>query len=359
LLRLELRNYRNYGRLDLEPAPGLNLFLGANGQGKTNLLESVALLALGSSPRARRDAELIGPLASEARVLGVLESAGLTREARISVVSEGDRARRRIEVDGQPRRAVDLPGLFRVTLFWPDDLDLVKAGPEHRRRMLNQMLVQTRQGYARSLTRYTRVVEQRNALLKRIAGGEHPPSALDVWDEEMTRLGALLTEARAGAVLALGPAAAENHAAISGGERLEIEYQGPPDDLGLALEHSRPDDIRRGVSTVGPHRDDLVIRLDGRDARSFGSQGQQRTAVASLKLAEAQVVAEVTGESPVVLLDDVLSELDAVRRVALLERVGGPGQVVVTSVEADPFPTLVLGRSRVHRIARGEVVACG
>jgi DNA replication and repair protein RecF len=358
LLSLALRNYRNYARLDLEPGEGLNLFLGANGQGKTNLLESVALLALSSSPRARREAELVGPLAPEARVSGVVERAGAPSEIRVSVRLDGERARRRIEVDGQPRRAVDLPGLCRVTLFWPDDLDLVKAGPEHRRRLLNQMLVQMRPGYARCLSRYGRVVDQRNSLLKQVAAGEAPAAELEGWDVQLVDLGGELSSARREAVEALAPEAAANHAAISGGERLEVSYSGPPDDLAAALAAARWEDVRRGVSTVGPHRDDLLLRLDGREARAFASQGQQRTIVVSLKLAEAEVVTRFTGERPILLLDDVLSELDAGRRRALLERVGEPGQVIVTAVEADPFPAPIVGRAVVRCIERGEVRGC-
>ncbi|MDR0359385.1 MAG: AAA family ATPase, partial [bacterium] len=181
LLSLSLRNYRNYARLDLEPAAGLNVFLGANGQGKTNLLESVAMLALSSSPRARREAELLGPIAPQARIEGHVESAGRTRDVQITISGQAAtapdrlaRAHRRIEIDGQPRRAVDLPGLFRVSLFWPDDLSLAKSGPEHRRRLLNHLLVQIEPGYARTLSRYARVVEQRNSLLRQVAAREQP-----------------------------------------------------------------------------------------------------------------------------------------------------------------------------------------
>jgi len=325
LVSLQLRNYRNYQRLDLEPGSRLNVFLGANGQGKTNLLESVALLALSTSPRARRDSELVGPLAPEARVEATVESGERRAEIRVSIRVEGERARRRIEVDSQPRRAVDLPGLFRVTLFWPDDLNLVKAGPEHRRRLLNEMLVQVRPGYARALSRYARVLEQRNSLLKQVAVGEQPPDALEVWDLELARLGEELVEARRRAVADLAVAAGAGHTAISGGETLELQYAGPPSDLLDALRRTRSEDLRRGSTGTGPHRDDVVVRLDGRDARAFASQGQQRTAVVSIKLAEASVVADMTGERPVLLLDDVLSELDASRRAALLEQLGDPG----------------------------------
>ncbi|MDQ6772297.1 MAG: DNA replication/repair protein RecF [Candidatus Dormibacteraeota bacterium] len=359
LQRLELRNYRNYTRLDLEPGPELNLFLGANGQGKTNLLESVALLALSTSPRTRRESELIGPLAPETRITGSVENAGRNHEVQLSVTVQDERSKRRITVDGQARRAVDLPGACRVTLFWPDDLDLVKAGPEHRRRMLNQMLVQVRPGYARTLAGYTRVLEQRNRLLKQVGAHEQAEAALDVWDLELASLGGELARARAETVAALAPAAAAAHRGISGGEKLEIEYVGPPTDLLGALGAGRREDLARGVSTLGPHRDDVRFRLNERDARAFASQGQQRTAVVSLKLAEAEVVRAVTGEAPILLLDDVLSELDGGRRAALLERVEAGGQVIVTSVDVDPFPSAMVGRALVGCIEGGRVRACG
>jgi DNA replication and repair protein RecF len=166
LRTLRLRNHRNYTHLDLIPGPGVNVFIGANGQGKTNLLEAVAMLALSTSPRARRELELIGPMAPMSRVEGDIEAAGLKAELAITLTLEGDRARRVIEVDGVRRRAFDLPGRFRVTLFWPDDLGLIKAGPELRRRFLNQMLVQVEPGYGRALAGLKRVLEQRNSLLK-------------------------------------------------------------------------------------------------------------------------------------------------------------------------------------------------
>ncbi len=358
LKHLELRNYRNYARLKLEPGPGLNLFLGANGQGKTNLLEAVALLALSTSPRAGRESELIGELAKEARVYAQVESGGRLVEIRINFLLEGNRTRRRILVDGQPRRALDLPGVFRVTLFWPDDLDLIKSGPEHRRRLLNQLLVQVRPGYARALARYARVLEQRNRLLKQVALGEQPEDALDVWDFELVQLGSELRTARAEVVTSLAPAAATAHAIIAGGEQLELHYAGVDQELGQAVAAARREDLRRGVSTVGPHRDDVLFVLEGREARAYASQGQQRTAVVSVKLAEARVIAEVTGEAPVLLLDDVLSELDTERRRQLLERLLEPGQVIVTSVEADPFPPALVALARVRWIKGGTLQSC-
>lgn len=359
LVSLSLRNYRNYASLDLEPAARLNLFLGANGQGKTNLLESVAMLALSSSPRARRETELIGPVVQESRIAAEVESGGRRHEVTFSIVAAPSggtvRARKRIEIDGQFSRALDLPGLFRVSLFWPDDLSLAKAGPDNRRRLLNQMLVQIEPGYAFALSRYSRVVEQRNSLLKQVAAREQPVPALDVWDQQMVEHGEILVAARRRAVDELAVKAAAGHDAISGGERLEMRYVGPPEDLAGAIEAARRDDVRRGTTGVGPHRDDIAITIAGRDARGFASQGQQRTAVVSIKLAEAEVVTDRTGEAPVLLLDDVLSELDARRRGALLGRLTEAGQVIITSVEADPFPEDVIEHSRVRHIEAGRV----
>ena len=359
LRTLRLRNHRNYAQLDLIPGPGVNVFIGANGQGKTNLLEAVAMLALSTSPRARRELELIGPVAPMSRIEGDVESAGLRAELAITLTLEGDRARRAIEVDGVRRRAFDLPGRFRVTLFWPDDLGLIKAGPELRRRFLNQMLVQVEPGYGRALAGLKRVLEQRNSLLKKIAAGENGMDVLEAFNQELVRLGTEVAAARHTAVNELMPDAAMYHAQIAGHEHLEIRYQGPPADLAEAVHNSLAEDLRRGSTTIGPHHDDVLVLLGGKDARSYASQGQQRTAVVSLKLAEAALVARRTGERPVLLLDDVLSELDAERRSALLDQVAGEGQVVITSVETGPFPPGLLANARVWTVEQGRIQACG
>ena len=359
LVSLTLRNYRNYGRLQLELGPSLNVFLGQNAQGKTNLLESVAILALSSSPRARRESDLIGPLGPEATVEAVADASGRRVELSFRVAKDGERTAKRIQVDGVARRAVDLPGEVQATLFWPEDLSLVKGGPEHRRRFLNEMLVQIVRGYGRTLARYRRVLDQRNHLLRQVGAGQQPRSALEVWDAELATLGTALVGARAEAVAELAPLAAEGHAAISGGEDLAVGYSGPPDDLVRALGSTLEEDIRRGSTGVGPHRDDLTVSIGGTDARSFASQGQQRTAVVSLKLAESDLIEKRSGERPILLLDDVLSELDAARREELLARVGESGQVIVTSVEAGPFPARLMEVAMVRCISGGRVEACG
>ena len=359
LRSLRLRNHRNYAQLDLVPGAGVNIFIGANGQGKTNLLEAVAMLALSTSPRSRRELELIGPVAPMSRIEAEVESANLKAELAITLNLEGDRARRVIEVDGVRRRAFDLPGRFRVTLFWPDDLGLVKAGPDLRRRFLNQMLVQVEPGYARALAGLKRVLEQRNSLLKRMAAGEESGDSLEPWNQELVQLGGEVVAARSAAVLELEPEAARYHEEIADGEHLQIQYEGPPANLGEAVHNSLAEDLRRGSTTVGPHHDDIRILLEGKEARAYGSQGQQRTAVVSLKLAEAALVARRTGERPVLLLDDVLSELDAERRAALLRRVAGEGQVIITSVEVGPFPPELIANATVWTVIEGRIEPCG
>ena len=340
-------------------APGVNVFIGANGQGKTNLLEAVAMLALSASPRARREVELVGPIAAASRIEAEVESSGKRMELTIVLNVEGERARRAIEVDGARRRAVDLPGHFRVTLFWPDDLGLIKAGPEQRRRFLNQLLVQVEPGYARALSGLRRILEQRNSLLKRIAAGEEAEDVLEVWNAELVRTGSEVANARARAVRELAPEAARCHSEIGAGERLEIEYLGPPEDMAAAVHNSLAEDLHRGATSIGPHRDDLRVMLDGHDARSYASQGQQRTAVVSLKLDEAELVTRRSGERPVLLLDDVLSELDIERRAALLRHVADRGQVVITSVDPGPFPPDLIAAATVWSVQAGQVQPCG
>jgi DNA replication and repair protein RecF len=335
------------------------VFIGANGQGKTNLLEAVAMLALSASPRARREHELVGPLGPASRIEAEVETSGRIKHLAIALTVDGDRTHRTIEVDGARRRAFDLPGHFRVSLFWPDDLGLVKAGPELRRRFLNQMLVQVEPGYARALAGLRRVLEQRNSLLKRMAAGEGGEDVLEAWNQELVQVATEIATARARAVRELAPEAARCHAEIGAGERLEIHYEGPPEDLAEAVNKSLADDLRRGSTNVGPHRDDLRVLLDGQDARSYGSQGQQRTAVVSLKLAEAAMIEKRAGERPILLLDDVLSELDGERRAALLKEVAIGGQVIITSVEAGPFPPDLIEKAMVWTVTNGRIQPCG
>src|SRR5256886_13779975 len=215
------------------------------------------MLALSSSPRARGEMGLVGPAGAGSRIQAEIDTGQSRREISIELDVTGDRAHRAIEVDGARRRAFDLPGHFRVVLFWPDDLGLVKAGPELRRRFLNQMLVQVERGYARSLAGLRRVLEQRNSLLKRMAAGEGGEDMLDAWNQELVKVGGEIVDARARAVLELAPEAALCHAEIASGERLEIRYEGPPLNLAEAVHNSLAEDLRRGSTSGFPHKVDM------------------------------------------------------------------------------------------------------
>jgi DNA replication and repair protein RecF len=192
-----------------------------------------------------------------------------------------------------------------------------------------------------------------------MAAGEGGRDVLEAWNEELIRIGGEVSAARARAVRELEPEASRCHSEIASGERLEIDYRGPPADMAEAVHNSLAEDLRRGSTSIGPHHDDVRVLLDGREARAYGSQGQQRTAAVSLKLAEAALVARRTGERPVLLLDDVLSELDGERRAALLSKVADAGQVIITSVEAAPFPPELMSSARVWKVIAGEIAACG
>jgi DNA replication and repair protein RecF len=359
--RLRLFRFRNYSDETVELAPGLNVVSGANAQGKTNLLEAVATLALTRSPRAASAAELItwgeNACRLEARVIRpdgpTLLDVRVERTASAAVDSEvagGERAVRRTLVDGKERAARSLLGLCPVVLFWPEDLMLVKGGPEGRRRLLDVVLSQLDQRIAVELLRYRRILEQRNALLRQLRGYGAADATLGAFTEELARSGGAIRVARHRLSSALSPLAAAAHDELSdGGEALSLRYVGGEDataggegsaaELAAELASRRHEELARGVTVAGPHRDDVEFLLDGRPARTTASQGQQRSVVLACKLAEVRHVAAVAGMAPVLLLDDVLSELDGERRRRLLAGLGAgaPSQTLLTTTETSPL----------------------
>ncbi|MBV9101479.1 MAG: DNA replication/repair protein RecF [Candidatus Dormibacteraeota bacterium] len=346
--RLRLHNFRNYHEATLHLEPGLTVISGRNAQGKTNLLEAVATLALTRSPRAVTAADLLRWGTNGAQVeADILRPGGPAALAlRLEQPATGTIARRTL-VDGKPRAARAVLGLCPVVLFWPDDLQLVKAGPEGRRRLLDVLLAQLDGRAASHLLRYRRVLEQRNALLHRLRADGGSPAALHGFTRELAHHGARVLVARNQLASKLAPLAAAAMSDLSGGDdTLSIRYaashggdladdDAAERDLLAALERRTPDEIARGVTLVGPHRDDLVLSLGGREARYTASQGQQRSIVLACKIAEMRHVAEEKGMSPVVMLDDVVSELDAPRRRHLLSTLAAAPaqQVLLTSTE--------------------------
>ena len=373
LANVSLFDFRNYAELELALERSATVFFGGNAQGKTNLLEAVALSALTRSPRTQQAAELVRFGQPAARVTcGVQGDTGLKElEVRISVSPTAPaRASRRFTVNGIPKRSTDMMGSLRVVLFWPDDLQLVKGPGEGRRRFLNTLLSQIDPEHARELTRYGHLLEQRNALLRAIREGRHPVDGLDYWTNALAESGAAIMVERQRRLLELQPIAAAFHRELSDDrERLDLRYrpagvrigEAPQElvseQLKLAMRDARDEEIGRGQTAVGPQRDDIEVWLDEHEARLFASQGQQRSAVLSLKLAELHYLAEVTGEQPVLLLDDVMSELDPARRERLLAALEPGPQALITAADLNDLPKSILERAAVFRVEQGAIHA--
>ncbi len=345
--RVWLTDFRNYTTAETALAPGLTVVVGGNGEGKTSLLEAVGYLATLGSFRGAPTEALVrhGCERAIVRAEGIRGQRDLLLEAKVPVAG-----RARISINRQPlRRNRELLGALRVTVFSPDDLVLVKGGPGERRRYLDDALVSLHPRNDALRSELERVLRQRNTLLKQLGGRLTPEGAatLDVWDAKLVEAGEALATAREALVETLEPVLARAFGDIAGGDlAVWAHYEAPWREKGLAaaLTLSRSDELRRGISLVGPHRDDLVLELEGRPARTQASQGEQRTLALALRLAAHQVIAAAVGEPPVLLLDDVFSELDPVRSEALVTHLP-PGQALLTTAHALPPgapPDLVL-----------------
>lgn len=348
LKRLRLDNFRNYGQLEFEPDPGINLVYGANAQGKSNLLEAICYLGMASSFRLAADTELIRHEQPYFYVEGEADSE-VAGKLRLAAAFSRDH-KRKWTVNGQSmQRLSDVVGLFHTVIFAPEDIYLVKAGPEQRRRYLNRQMSQNHREYCRLLLNYNHVLRQRNACLKQ--GQDKDISGeLAAWDKQLIALGSVILAGRINTARQLQPLAEELHGRLSGGEKLTLTYQSKllaksggetlnaeeaAEIYAAELLRLRQAEIARGATLCGPHRDDLLISIDGQAARDFASQGQQRTLALSLKLAELELARELTGEYPVLLLDDVLSELDEDRQGQIVALVAGKTQTFISSVSGD------------------------
>jgi DNA replication and repair protein RecF len=345
--RVWLTDVRSYASAELELAPGLTALLGDNGQGKTNVLEAIAWLATLQSFRGAPTEAMIRQGVDRAviRAEGEREGRAILLEAEL--VASG---RNRILVNRQPlKRAKELLGVLRVTVFAPDDLDLVKGGPAERRRYLDDALVASHPRYDALRSEVDKVLKQRNALLKGAGGRLDGDAAftLDVWDAKLVESGGRLAEARQALLERLVPALSDTYDAVANRPaEVTATYVADWAGVGLdaALAASRKDDLRRGVSTVGPHRDEVELRVGDMPARTHASQGEQRSLALALRLASHHVITDVTGSAPILLLDDVFSELDPDRSDALLANLP-EGQTLLTSASGLPpkaDPDLVL-----------------
>lgn len=357
---LQLKNFRNYASQRVEFGPGINVLTGENASGKTNMLEAIYLLGLGKSPRTSREKELISFGAERAYVKA--EIAKKYRSHTIEILIENKGAKK-IRIDGIPvKRLSELIGIVNVVYFSPDEMRFVKAGPDERRRFLDVSLSQQSKTYFKSLAKYNKILAQRNTLLKTENRNDNLSSLLSIWDAGLAEVGANLILARKNYIKKLSSLAKISHWELSDGkENLSLSYECNTDgetydeiysSLLSSFSSSVEKDRALMFTTKGPHRDDINISLNNNDARKFASQGQQRSVSLSVKIAELTLFEHETGEAPVLLLDDVLSELDIRRKEKLLE-LSNRTQTMITCTEFDFKPSNL---SKLYKIKNGNVL---
>ncbi len=337
--KLFLQNFRNYEEENFDFTEGLNVLFGKNAQGKTNCAEAVFYLCTGTSLRIRHDKQLVKIGADVAKITAEAEN----RYGKVFIEAEISENKREIRVNGSKiTKNADLLGHINSVFFSPGELRLIQDGPDERRRFMNVSISQNSAPYYTALLRYNKILDQRNALLK------NPDytlvlDTLPVWDEQLCKYAATVVKKRVDFLEKLAPYAKEMHAYLTDNAeelilRPERKYEGEEAEIAQSLArrlaNNYEKDMRLGYTTVGPHRDDIEVLINGVDAKSYASQGQQRTAALSLKLAEVQIFKEISGEYPVLILDDVMSELDLPRRKKLLQRVHGM-QTLLTCTHAE------------------------
>lgn len=355
---LHIKDFRNFDTLHTDLSPGVNILYGDNAQGKTNFLEAVYFCATGRSQRAGSDRELIRFGQREAHLRAEIVREGEdVRVIDAHIQQNESRSVKGIAIDHLPvKKLNELFGLLLVVIFSPEDLRLIKAGPAERRAFMDMELCQLSPVYYHELRQYHHALKQRNHLLKSMQTNPKLADTVFVWDEQLCRYGRRIMSFRSAFVRKAGELAADMHARMTGGtEQLAMQYRPHivnPDDYEEKLKKTLPRDIALGSTGSGAHRDDILFTVNGADARMYGSQGQQRTAALSAKLAEIDIIREETHREPVLLLDDVLSELDEHRQAFLLSRMG-PAQTLLTCTGVEDLITKNAPRGDV-RILRME-----
>lgn len=357
---MSLAGFRSYQEVDWRPEPGVNLLIGPNGAGKTNLLEAIAYLSTLRSLRGNPDAALVADEAETAVVRAGVASGDRERTIEMEIPRQGSK---RVQLDkNRLARAVDLLGVLRVVTFLPEDLDVVKRGPSERRALLDDTAGQLWPSAHLDLREFDRSLRQRNAFLR---SGEHDPVTLGVWDSRFAQSGGKVLARRARLIDLLTPLLTASYRDVAGATaEVAITYDPSWSGsfqalsageyaamLGEALEQARRVDYERRVTNVGPHRDEPGFSLQGFDARTHASQGEQRTIALAVKLAAHRAIADLTGENPVLLLDDVFSELDPDRSTALGRSLPGATQTMITSARSEDIPV----GGRTWLIAEGRV----
>jgi DNA replication and repair protein RecF len=360
LRALRLVNFRNYTNDTVFLKPGLNIVAGDNAQGKTNLLEGISFAVTGSSPRTPNDSEVVNWDAKFARTEARIAIEGSDAERKVAVgYAPGEK--KRLSVDGAtaPSLAHYAAGGagVRAVNFFPDDIRIVKGAPSDRREFLDGILSSLRPSYARAVNEYAKAVQQRNQLLRRIRDGFSSERTLATWDQKVVDLGEQVLQGRDVAVPVLDEHFASSLRALYGPEKAAIRYShsASPDGYAEALREAHSADIERGTTSIGPHRDDFEVLLGGVDLTTFGSQGQQRLATLALKFAARDHVRGAVGEDPILLFDDVMSELDGRRREFLAGYFLESTQAVISTTNLEYFDEEILRRANVIRISGGAV----
>ncbi len=353
--KLELTDYRNYESLELEFDKGTNILFGDNAQGKTNILEAIFVAATTKSHRGSKDSEIIRFGCSEGHIRTYLEKNGVGTKVDMHLRSAKSKG---IAIDGQRiKKATDLMGLCNVVFFSPEDLNIIKNGPGYRRRFIDMELSQLDSFYLYNLNNYNKIVNQRNQLLKDLYFNPQLKETLPIWDDQLISYGNKVIERRRQFVDQLNEIIYDIHRKLSGGiEEIKIIYEPDTDEESYAekLKKNHERDIKSKVTSVGPHRDDFSFETGGIDIRKYGSQGQQRTAALSLKLSEIEIVKNITKDTPILLLDDVLSELDSKRQKFLLDSIGDI-QTIITCTGLEEFVNDRFMLNRVFEVNKGTV----
>ena len=352
---IELSNFRNYENLQIHLDEGTNILYGDNAQGKTNILESVYICGTTKSHKGSKDKELIRFGEEESHIRMMIKKDGLSYK--IDMHLRKNKAKG-VAINGLPiKKARELFGIVNLVFFSPEDLSIIKEGPAGRRRFLDMELSQIDKGYLQQLIAYNKILNERNNLLKQINLYPALIETLDGWDEQLLTAGQFLIKKREEFVQFLDEMMARIHSQLTGGkEQMKVEYEKnvSAEEFREQLYSRRNKDISSGTTTAGPHRDDLRFKVGGIDIRKFGSQGQQRTAALSLKLSEIRLIEQVTGEKPILLLDDVLSELDAGRQSWLLESIQDI-QTLISCTGLDDFVNSRISLDKVFRVTEGRV----
>ncbi|MCM1468024.1 MAG: DNA replication/repair protein RecF [Alistipes sp.] len=352
---INLQDFRNYNILNINFDSGTNIIYGDNAQGKTNILEAIYVSATTKSHRGNKDREMISFNKEESHIKSIVEKSGTIYRIDMHLKKNKSKG---IAINGIPiKKASELFGIVNIVVFSPEDLNIIKDGPAARRRFIDMELSQIDKIYLSDLSNYNKVLAQRNKLLKDLFFKEDAADTLDIWDMQLMNYGKKLIAGRDRFIKDLNEIIGEIHNKLSGNkERLFIKYE--PDIRGENFEkelvRSRERDLKTKITNIGPHKDDISFFINGNDVRKFGSQGQQRTAALSLKLSEIELVRSIIHDSPILLLDDVLSELDGNRQNFLLNSIKDI-QTIITCTGLDEFVNNRFEVNKIYKVTEGHV----